>query len=932
MKKNLLLIIVAVLFVCNSYSQSNKMWTPYKGVKENIVTTKGVTRTSFPKDFKLYNLNIDQLRQILFSRKALTSKSKVIITVPNLEGNLEEFEMVESSNFEDNLQAQFPEIRAYSGRGITDKYATIKLSISPQGLQTMIFRTDRENEFMEPYSNDRITYAVYKSNREKGKLAWTCSLDERSLIKDIDNKISNLNRSNNGVLKTMRLAQSCTAEYSNYFGATSAIQVDLVIAAFNATLTRCNGVYEKDLALHLNLVASSTNVIFYNPATDPYSVAATGTAQANANNAMGWNVQLQNTLSSTLTGTGTTLISNNAAYDIGHLFGASGGGGNAGCIGCVCVNDSAGTLDKNKGSGYTSPSDGIPEGDNFDIDYVVHEVGHQLGGTHTFSFSNEGSGTNIEVGSGVTIMGYAGITPQDAALHSIDVYHAASIAQIQANLATKTCPVSTSLSGVNAAPFVNAGTDVTIPKSTPFLLTGSATDANSGDVLSYSWEQYDDDSAAQTGAASAAISTKTIGPNWISLTPSSSPIRYMPRLQTVLSNSLTTAGKDINVEALSSVARTLTFRLTARDNSAFIASSKVAQTGFDDVVVTVDATRGPLNVTSQSTPNQSWTQGTTQTITWSVNNTNTSTGGANVDILLSTDGGLTFPTILVSSTPNDGSQDITVPNVAAINCRVMVKASAGIFFNVNSAPIAIGYTITNTCNTYTNNTVLTVPDGIAANTPGAPVSKTINIPLTGSISDVNVTVSGTHTFNWDLIVSIIHPDGTVARTLNRNCNQTSTGFNVIFDDASPSIVCASNLTGTFKPSDLFSTFNNKPSNGVWTLTATDNYNGDTGTINNWSIEVCTQTATLITENFGLNNFSIYPNPNNGTFNIKFDSSSTNNINVAVHDIRGRQVYDKKYSNLGIFDETIKLNNLQSGVYLVTVQEGNKKEVKKIVIE
>jgi hypothetical protein len=119
------------------------------------------------------------------------------------------------------------------------------------------------------------------------------------------------------------------------------------------------------------------------------------------------------------------------------MFGASGGGGNAGCIGCVCTNGS-------KGSGITSPNDGIPQGDNFDIDYVAHEVGHQLGANHTFSHSLEGTGVNKEVGSGITIMGYAGITSYDVAPHSIDIFHEASIAQIQANLATKSCPVTTS--------------------------------------------------------------------------------------------------------------------------------------------------------------------------------------------------------------------------------------------------------------------------------------------------------------------------------------------------------------------------------------------------------------------------------------------------------------------------------------------------------
>src|SRR5204863_6502760 len=223
--------------------------------------------------------------------------------------------------------------------------------------------------------------------------------------------------------------------------------------------------------------ANTTAVIYYNPATDPYS-----------SNISSWNSQLQSTLTSVI---------GEANYDIGHMFGASGGGGNAGCIGCVCVNGS-------KGSGITSPADGIPQGDNFDIDYVVHEVGHQLGANHTFSMSNESTGQQKEIGSGITIMGYAGITAQDVAPHSIDIFHETSIAQIQANLATKACPVTTDISANNVAPVIAVVNNYTIPISTPFALTGSATDAN-GDALTYCWEQ--NDNSTTTGNSSVASTT-----------------------------------------------------------------------------------------------------------------------------------------------------------------------------------------------------------------------------------------------------------------------------------------------------------------------------------------------------------------------------------------------------------------------------------------
>jgi len=639
---------------------------------------------SFPKEFKLFDLNTDLIRQELMLVVDNASKHSTIITLPNADGGFEQFEVYEASNFEADLQVQFPDIRAFSGQGITDKYATLKLSLSPQGIQTMVFRTDRENEFIEPYSQDHTVYAAFKSHREVGSLPWTCSTDDRKMTTDVTSRMSNSNlspQSSAGQLKVIRLAQSCNAEYSNYFGATSAAQVGLVLAAFNATLTRCNGVYEKDLALHLNLVASSTNVIYYVASTDPYTTMAN------------WNAQLQNTLSTKLTGTGTTLAANNAAYDIGHMFGASGGGGNAGCIGCVCVNDTASTTDLNKGAGITSPADGIPQGDNFDIDYVVHEVGHQLGGNHTFSNSNEGAGVSKEVGSGVTIMGYAGITSQDVAPHSIDIYHETTIEQIQNNLATKTCPVTTSLAGTNATPVVAPVSNYIIPYSTPFVLTGSATDANAGDALTYCWEQ-NDDGGSSTGAASSASITKTVGPNFISWSPTASPSRYFPKLTSVVANSATTSqvGGDAGMlsEALSSVARTLNFRLTVRDNSPYSSTApiKVGQTAYTDMTVNVTSAAGPFVVSAPNTA-VSWVAGTNQTVTWNV--AGTTGNGVNapfVDVFLSLDGGFTYPIQLANKVPNNGSTVVTVPNNVGTTNRIMVKGYQHIFL-IFQIPISL---------------------------------------------------------------------------------------------------------------------------------------------------------------------------------------------------------------------------------------------------
>ena len=673
MKKLFLLTTLLAMIVVSGFSQSDKFWSANFASRSNITKDKAVSRTTYPSEFKLFNLNFTPFKQVVLSAvQSRNSKSSTIISLPNADGNIEQFEIFEASNFEPALQAQFPEIRAFSGRGITDKSATLKLSFSPQGIQTMVFRTEKDNEFIEPFSKDHSVYSVYRSHRDKGKLPWSCTTEDKVLVSEIEGKVSKTNflARSGGDLKTMRLAQSVTAEYSNYFGATSSAQVNLVLAAINNTLTRCNGVYEKDLALHLNLVAASTNVIYYNASTDPYSAAAAGSGGA-------WNNELQTTL---------TNVIGTANYDIGHLFGASGGGGNAGCIGCVC--------NTGKGSGFTSPADAIPQGDNFDIDYVVHEVGHQLGGNHTFSMNNEGSGVNVEPGSGITIMGYAGITSQDLSNHSIDIYHAATIGQIQTNLGTKTCPVTTTIA--NATPVLAAVSNYTIPKSTPFALTGSATDANTSNVMTYCWEQNDNASSTQTGASSVASATKATGPNWVSFRPSTSPTRYFPQLSTILAGGLLTGpltGGDAgaNTEALSSVARTLNFRLTVRDNAPYISTApySVGQSQFTNTVVTVSAASGPFAITAPNTV-VSWAGNTSQNITWSVASTTAApVSCANVKISLSTDGGQTFPTVLASSTPNDGTEALVIPNTPTTTARIKIEAVGNIFFDISNTNFTI---------------------------------------------------------------------------------------------------------------------------------------------------------------------------------------------------------------------------------------------------
>ncbi|WP_034042153.1 reprolysin-like metallopeptidase [Wocania ichthyoenteri] len=106
-------------------------------------------------------------------------------------------------------------------------------------------------------------------------------------------------------------------------------------------------------------------------------------------------------------------------------------------------------------------------------------------------------------------------------------------------------------------------------------------------------------------------------------------------------------------------------------------------------------------------------------------------------------------------------------------------------------------------------------------------------------------------------------------------------------------------------------------------------NGFDGEVEDYTINV---QASLAVEEFGFENFTVFPNPNKGEFTIKLNSSLSSNINVGVYDLRGRAIYKNKYKDAGDFNEKINLNHVQSGMYILTVKDDKRKSTKKIIIE
>ena len=906
-----LTIFTFVLLSGNSFSQNEKsFWS--KTTKEEASRKEHVFRKTEPKKAQFYNLDIQALKQVLTSapdRKMSPLQSKLIVDFPNAEGDFESFRIKEASVMEEELQEKYLNIRTYVGQSIENPSTLIRFSITPQGLHTMTL-SENGAQFIDPYTKNGSEYIVY-AKRDLPPLdqPWECGVSEEieeNTASDFD--MAAARNADDGIMREYRLALACTIEYASFHwmaagltaGDSEAAKKAAVLAAMVITINRNNQIYERDLSITMTIIANNESIIFIN--SDSFT-------NDNAN---------------ALINESQTIIDANiglANYDIGHTF--STGGGGLAQLNSPCTSS--------KARGITgSPA---PIGDPYDIDYVAHEMGHQYGAPHTFNgdtgscAGNRTASNAYEPGSGSTIMAYAGIcAPQNVQSNSDAYFHQKSLEMIWANISignSSTCPNET-VTG-NNAPTANAGNDYTIPALTPYMLTGSSTDADGINTHTYTWEEYD------LGPAGSPLETTTLGPIVRSYEGTSNPTRYIPRLDDILVN----GGVSTTWEKLASVSRTQNFRLTVRDNDV-----SGGQTAVDEMTATVNATAGPFVITSQNTTGITWLTGETRTITWDVAGT-TANGinEANVDILLSTDGGATFDTVLASNVANNGSYDITVPAISGGFCRIMVKASNNIFFNVNTEVFAVNAVVSTTCNTYSSasNLGISIPDGPAANTQGTPVFNSLNIPDVGNVDEIKVTVDVSHTYIGDLLIQIQDPnDAAFSNIWARSCNDDQYGdINVTFQDGAPTFICANPTTGTYSPESPLNVFNGVNFNGDWQIVLVDFYIGDTGTLNSWSIELCSTTVTpLGVDEFSLENtFSVYPNPNNGEFTIEFNASNSGDVNIDVYDIRGRSVYNKLYENSSNrFTEKINLGSVQSGMYLLNVNDGNRTITKKIIVE
>ncbi|MFZ9386724.1 MAG: reprolysin-like metallopeptidase [Chitinophagaceae bacterium] len=753
--KPLLAFLACILITGSGFGQ-NRFFS-YAG--ENADRPTSGKREIFPQKFGAFNMDAVSMRSFLWTLPAENTINQnrgqaPVMEIPMPDGSLAKFRVWESSIMEPGLAAKFPGMKQFLGQGIDDPYATIRFDYNPYtGFHGQILSAAKGRVFIDPYAKGDLRYYMsYYTKEYTREVNFICDVVDSQLPQNPANPQAACLGT---TMRTYRLALACTGEYAVAVCAPNPPSVPVTAAAMLTSVNRVVGVYETEVSLRMVLIANNNNIIYLNGATDPYTnnsgSTMLGENQANLDAVIG-----------------------NANYDIGHVF--STGGGGVANLRSPCNTGS-------KARGVTGSAN--PVGDPFDIDYVAHEMGHQWGGNH--SMAGCGSSpvtTKYEVGSGTTIQAYAGICgAQNIQPNSDPFFHAISFDEISDYITSgggAAC-AATSATG-NTLPVINPlpNNGLTIPVSTPFTLSGTATDAN-GDALTYCWEQWDiGGGSVHTWNEGATAAPGNTVPLFKSRVPKTTGSRTFPDIAVILAgypaNPPATMG-GLKGETLSPVSRQMKFRLTVRDNRA--GGGGVVSSGNggcqNSASFTVDvAGSAPFTVNSPNGGN-AFVSGSTQTVTWDVAGTNASPFNvSNVKISLSTDGGLTYPTVLAASTSNDGSEPVLFPCVTSNTARIKVEALGNIFFDISDnnfsiqsgfdfnspAPVVSGCPVPNTLSAtlgtlgpcgFTNNITLSAsgnPPGTTVSfapnpvTPGSNTTVTLNNTAALAPGNYTITISG----------------------------------------------------------------------------------------------------------------------------------------------------------------------------------------------
>ncbi|WP_179339675.1 zinc-dependent metalloprotease [Winogradskyella ludwigii] len=661
MKQKLFSLLIFISVISQSvYAQKeNPIWNEVTNLSSDLDTWK---RSALPDSYITYQLDFDLLISKLANapmRSEAKNVNGVFVDLP-LNNKLQKFEVYDAPVLASDLQDRLSNVHSYIGRSVDNKNILIRFSVSLKGFNAIILNDELGTQYIDSYTkNNQYCILYFKKDLSSNEEIVCLNESEEAAHTSFDSSSSSATDRNvdDGQLREFRLALACTQEYATYHlfqlglsSASDTVKKDAILNVMNDVMTRVNAVYENELSVTMTIVNDNSNVVFLQ---DSFL----------SNN------DISELIDQSQTWIDIFLGSEN--YDIGHMLSTSGSG--LAQLYSPCTN--------NKARAVSGGLSSIPEGTVFE-NTMMHEMGHQFGAFHTYNSTSCASAATsnsaYEPGGGTTIMSYAGICGSSSNIQSEadNYFHQNSIDQMWGNITNGNSTCGNQSSTGNTAPVANAGGNYTIPIGTPYRLAGVATDIDGLESLTYCWEEYD------LGASVAAPNFLTsTGPIVRSFPPSSNSTRYIPKLEDYVSsvNSSTTWEKLVLIN------RDVNYSLLVRDNDI-----SGGQVGLDFMTVTVSDSSGAFTVSSQNTTGLSYTGSTIQTVTWNVGNTNVAPINSNiVNILLSTDGGLNFDTVLLSNTPNDGVEDITLPNVDAASCRFMVESADNIFYNLNTKNFAI---------------------------------------------------------------------------------------------------------------------------------------------------------------------------------------------------------------------------------------------------
>lgn len=644
--KNFLLTCLSLVMLLCIQAQEN-YWTTVDYSSLNLSGTQYL----FPDKYEAVRLDYLSMKNTLFTaplhdRKGNAETSPIEISLPMPDGTLENFKIVESPVYEEGFTTNNPGIKTFLAYNPNHPTWYTRLDLTPLGFHGMILGTDDGTVYIDPImhlGDINHYFSYYKKDYKRTVQEMICELDDKAPISISSQKSSNTTKSFGSCeLRTYRLALAATGEYTAFHGGT----VANALAAQVTTMNRVNGIYERDFAIRMNIIGNNNLIIYTNGATDPYpnfsGIQMLDSNQVNIDAVIG-----------------------TANYDIGHVFSTGGGG-------IAQLQSPCSSTGKARGvTGLPSPIN-----DPFDVDYVCHEFGHQFGARHTFhstvsNCATRNLGTAFEPGSGTTIMAYAGICPpHNVQTNSDDYFHGISMEEVGDFITSPghTCPVTTPL--INMPPSVSINSSVVnIPANTPFALTAFASDPNTANTLTYCWEQMDNDDSATPPVANSTDD----GPMFRSFDPTTSPTRYFPNLPDVISGAATPW------EVLPSVTRTMNFRVVVRDNAPSGGCNDHL-----DMTVNVVGTAGPFVVTTPNNAGLTLVGNSNYGVSWNVANTNVAPiSCGTVNILISYDGGTTFPDTLASNVANDGNESVLIPNIGTNQGLIIVQCADGTFYDVS---------------------------------------------------------------------------------------------------------------------------------------------------------------------------------------------------------------------------------------------------------